>query len=839
LSISTAVGGNYEDLDSSDTATLTISDTIDTTTVTLTASSDSVMEGEEIIYTAEVDYAPQGNLVITLNDTAHTQITILSGALSGSSIPVAAPEAPDGGTTLTVGIATTTGGNYEDLDKSDTAVVIIGDYTPEGGTTYATVDDDGLAGGIAGGIGDYTDTNADGDNNEATFSGTLQHTIGGDGYGSVTFADMDTLTGMVGTETVTYSWSGDTLTATGPRGELFNVEVDPTTGEYTVTLVDNVLHTAGGNENDAAAALTYTVMDADGSEATGTLNVTFDDDMPLGILPDNAYAEDDATNSNPDVVESLNFITGADGVGTAVFTGIVGQEAMDTGGNFLVFEGEQLYLQYGSNGTDLTLLEARTAPTQTDPDGKVGFYFDIDPAANTYAFHSNGIISNGTETTATDLDGVGGGNPEWKALIDIGGTTDDVMLSTATGESVNTNNTQIGISEGNSIESGEGIRFDFVNNLTVDTAGDFHYDGTHNEQVAYRQVVDKVVGTSANLTLTAIVADDDDFFYNDTTGESLVNLDTSMITVYDGSGQEVTGLTITDNGDSITINGLQQGWTFELDTVDQKFSAIQIDGAAGTGTFKLGFFSYGEDSFGTPIELQYAIQGIDGDGDTTDGVIHATMYPDGGVWTGTLGNDVHDGTLGDDILLGDGGDDTLSGGDGDDILAGGIGDDVLDGDEGNDTLYGGSGADTIDGGAGDDYIDGGSGDDTIVFDAEDSTVDGGLGYDTLEVAGTDTPPTHLDFSNVYNIEKIDMDNGIADQEITLTMDDVLNMTGPDGGTLEITGDATDEVTITYDASEWNTPTVSGGTYTFISTDTIPIQVDIDPDNVTITPDIVI
>ena len=53
------------------------------------------------------------------------------------------------------------------------------------------------------------------------------------------------------------------------------------TGAYTVTLLDNVLHALGPNdENDATAALQYSITDADGSTVNGTLTVTFDDDAP-------------------------------------------------------------------------------------------------------------------------------------------------------------------------------------------------------------------------------------------------------------------------------------------------------------------------------------------------------------------------------------------------------------------------------------------------------------------------------------------------------------------------------------------------------------------------------
>ncbi|MBC2703946.1 calcium-binding protein, partial [Desulfobacula sp.] len=666
-----------------------------------------------------------------------------------------------------------------------TGLILDNDAAPTIGESFLNVSEEGLADGIKDDAGTIDTTD------EATRTGTIA--ITGNGTAALT-AELS-LAGLPAYESgevpITWSYGANNAIILGKAGTETIIQITlnggstavnaagtspPATLDYQVALLAPVDHPTIDIEDVLSFSVGVFISDGANPAVSGTIGITIEDDMPLDILPDNAYAEDDVTN--PDVVESLNFISGADGVETVAFTGITGQVATDTGGNSLIFEGEQLYLQYGSSGTDETRLEAVTG------DGDVGFYFDIDPETDTYTFHSNGIISNGTETTATDLAGVGGGNVVWKALTNIGGTEDDVMMSTMTGDTVNTNSTQIGISEGNSFTAGEGIRFDFVNNLDAWKDGSdwlFDYDGTHNEQVAYRQIVDWAQG-SVNLTLTAIDADGDNLFYNDS-GETKVGLDISMITVYDGSGQKVTtGLTFTDNGDSVTINGIQAGWTFEVDTVDQPFTAIQIDAAAGTNEFKLGFFSYGENSFGDPIELQYNIQGTDGDGDTTDGVINATLYPnDGDVWTGTTGNDTHNGTTGDDILLGDGGNDTLYGDDGDDILAGGIGDDELYGEVGNDTLYGGSGNDLLDGGSGDD------------------TIDGGSGYDTLLVADTDP----LDFSNVDNIEKIELTGG--DQTISLTAAEVLDMSS--GNALEILGGGYVQDTVEL-GSDWTQGTGS-------------------------------
>ena len=178
----------------------------------------------------------------------------------------------------------------------DTATATVGFQVtdanaPSSGSAAAAVDDDGLPGGnpasttrrINANIGDTP-----GDTSEATFTGVLGGSVGTDGAGAngFWFAGLNGTSGTVGTETVSYSWDGgtNTLTATGPRGALFKVQItDKATGAYTVTLLDNVLHATGpNNENspDPTTSLTYSITDADGSTATGTLTITFDDDAP-------------------------------------------------------------------------------------------------------------------------------------------------------------------------------------------------------------------------------------------------------------------------------------------------------------------------------------------------------------------------------------------------------------------------------------------------------------------------------------------------------------------------------------------------------------------------------
>ena len=160
---------------------------------------------------------------------------------------------------------------------------------PTAGSTSASVDDEGLPNGIIGStFGDDLSGQA------ITASGTLPHNYNADGKATsdpINFAPMDGATGLVGTESVTYSWNAtnNTLTASSAaRGAIFTVVVDGGSdngdGNYVFTLLKPVLHDAGNNENDATVNLTYQVKDATlpiADKATGTLAITIDDDIPV------------------------------------------------------------------------------------------------------------------------------------------------------------------------------------------------------------------------------------------------------------------------------------------------------------------------------------------------------------------------------------------------------------------------------------------------------------------------------------------------------------------------------------------------------------------------------
>ncbi|MBR9773121.1 MAG: VWA domain-containing protein, partial [Gammaproteobacteria bacterium] len=161
----------------------------------------------------------------------------------------------------------------------------------------ATLDEDGLAGGNAGGSGDVA-------GEDTVTSGTLGYSFGNDGAaasGAFTWnvaslpGDLKTADGRA----VSFQLSSDghTLTGTASDGSGGSEDVvtialtDQSSGAYQVTLHQALAHAAGNDENDLLFDATYTIVDADGSQADGALSVVIDDDAPVATSDTNAIIE--------------------------------------------------------------------------------------------------------------------------------------------------------------------------------------------------------------------------------------------------------------------------------------------------------------------------------------------------------------------------------------------------------------------------------------------------------------------------------------------------------------------------------------------------------------------
>ncbi|WP_235581906.1 immunoglobulin-like domain-containing protein, partial [Rhizobacter sp. Root29] len=237
VGVTGTAGGNFEALNTASTASTTVTDDADATTVTLKASSSSVSEGGSIVYTAELDHAVSGqDLVLTL--TNGQSITIAVGQTSGSTAPFAvrADDAYAQGTqTLNVGVSSHTGGNFEALDTGSTVGT---DVTDNGTQTVATVT--ASAGAVAEGTA-------------VSYTVTLNQAVTGSDF-SVTLSNGQSVTIPVGQ-------SSASTAALVLRGDDAHVQ-----GTQTVSV--GITGTSGGNFEAVNGSSTAQVDVSDDADVT-------------------------------------------------------------------------------------------------------------------------------------------------------------------------------------------------------------------------------------------------------------------------------------------------------------------------------------------------------------------------------------------------------------------------------------------------------------------------------------------------------------------------------------------------------------------------------------------
>uniref|UniRef100_UPI00117B5003 retention module-containing protein n=1 Tax=Pseudomonas sp. R9(2017) TaxID=1981674 RepID=UPI00117B5003 len=255
--ITGATGGNFEKLDLSTTPAVTaITDSIDTSTVTLTATP-SVTEGGVITYTASVTAPVTGTpLVITLANGQ--SITIPVNASSGSVDFIAPNNVYTTNTPVTNSITGVTGGNYEKLDTAGTPSTTVTDDPAKLDSTGLTLTASNTV--EEGGSIIYTAklTNAAGSDMTITLSNGAVITIAkGETEGSVPF--------NAPANTVYVDAGNVSVTVTGTTGGDFeHLEVSPTPAVTAIT--DSI--------DTSTVTLTATPSVTEGGVITYTASVT-------------------------------------------------------------------------------------------------------------------------------------------------------------------------------------------------------------------------------------------------------------------------------------------------------------------------------------------------------------------------------------------------------------------------------------------------------------------------------------------------------------------------------------------------------------------------------------
>jgi len=318
-----------------------------------------------------------------------------------------------------------------------TLTINVEDNTPTAGEVNAKVDDDGLAGGNPSGTGDINANFGEvgaGSADEKIWTGTLVKS-GGDL--PTTFLFQESLesvhTDTLGTETLEYVVSADGLTlqafvdgGTRDGTLLFDIVItNASTGTYTLTLRDNVLHAPGGNdETSDTLTVPYQVMDSDGDLAAiaGQIHIEFNDDTPVvneGSI-NAGVGEDTLAGGNPDAGDTKTTVAsgslssavsfGADGLGAFSFeaTAVTEMLALNLTSNSVALKyaivGDTLIAYTGATNADGRVF---TLEVQADGDYRFTLLDQIDHLPNAPANDDNQnlTINFGNIIDATDADG--------------------------------------------------------------------------------------------------------------------------------------------------------------------------------------------------------------------------------------------------------------------------------------------------------------------------------------------------------------------------------------------------------------------------------------------------
>ncbi|MGF6317686.1 T1SS-143 domain-containing protein [Pseudomonas frederiksbergensis] len=302
---------------------------------------------------------------------------------------------------------------------ADKLVITVDDDTPTATGTAATgtVDEDGLANGIAGGTGDAA-------GEATTASGSVTGIFQSGADTPLSYALSSNTSGLPalssGGVALVYSVVGGTLTATAGATDVFTFSLTAA-GAYTFTLLKPLDHAAGNNENDitlnlgsllqatdkdgdtvtaAAEKLVITVDDdtptATGTAATGTVD---EDGLANGIAGGTGDAAGEATTASGSVTGI--FQSGADTpLSYALSSDTSGLPVLNSGGVALVYSvaGGTLTAKAGVAGADVFTFSLTTAGAYT--------FTLLKPLDHAAGNNENDITLNlGSLLQATDKDG--------------------------------------------------------------------------------------------------------------------------------------------------------------------------------------------------------------------------------------------------------------------------------------------------------------------------------------------------------------------------------------------------------------------------------------------------
>ncbi|WP_211196692.1 DUF5801 repeats-in-toxin domain-containing protein [Legionella pneumophila] len=574
------------------------------------------------------------------------------------------------------------------------------DDGPVAGTISLVADEDNLP------IGN-NDT-ASGDAAQSNLTGTLPVNFGADGAGSIDFQGMHGMSAVIGNDNITYNWNAGTNTLTAYRtggtlgvNDVFKIVVNPTTGQYTFTLLAAINHHAVADNTeglvDPFVNLNYRVIDGDGDTAIGTLKVTIDDDIPKAITPEEGFVSNKAgvvKVFNLDLDSNIGNNVGADQPGSIRFINVVdGQQAQGIIDGELVnlttVNGQLIKLYISNDGMIITgsTATSEAAVNSGNTVFKVTMLPDNDYnlANDKYSVEMFGKIGVINTVNFSDLAGDSpAGNVGFKIISDQDFPGYEVLITPkdrvnpddTVGGTVNSSSTDISISN-QWIEQGSGdseiLRLDYGQFAIVNNKFNIEKHFIVNGASFEIHQIQGGPSNRASINVKAFDADDDNQLNDDpldaitriviftsSGGVETVIADVTSDTSFGGMTFDFQGI----NG--VNITGLDDGYRVRAYTADG-YNRLEIDNISSTPFSIGGLGIQAIIDTEKEVKMTYDVRLTDSDGDSVDSSLEINIAPSllkvgenindtsSSNVPHTVGNDVGviDGGRGADVLVGD------------------------------------------------------------------------------------------------------------------------------------------------------------------------------------------
>ncbi|GLH17472.1 hypothetical protein BR1R3_02130 [Pseudomonas atacamensis] len=571
--IQSATGGNFENLVTSTApAVTTVNDTIDTTTVSLSATAN-VAEGETVVYTATVGAPVTGSPVIVSLSNGQT-ITIAVGETTGS-VNYVAPNSPlAGGSSLSVTIDGATGGNYEKLEvDGKSADTVVSDTTDTTSLNLTASDSVAEGGQIT-----YTATltNPAGTPVTVTLSNGATITIdAGKTTGSVTVdAPKDDVYKDAGKVEVTIEG------ATGGNFENLVPSAVPAVTNVTDTIDTSTVKLTADTSVAEGGTVTYTATvgaPVTGSPVVVTLangqTITIGVGQTTGTAT--AVAANDALTGNAPITNSITGVTGGNfedlvadktPVSTSV-TDVTDTTTLSLSASNSVAEGGQITYTATltnaagspvtvtlSNGAVITIKAGETTGTATVPAPSDDVYKDAGSVQATITSATGGNFENLVPSTApavtavtdtidtstvkltADTSVAEGGTVTYTATVGAPVTGSPVVVTLANGQTIiigvgQTTGTATAVAANDALAGNAPI----TNSITNVSGGNFE-DLVADKTPVSTSVTDVTDTTNLSLSATGSVAEGGSIVYTAT----LTNAAGSPVTVTLSNGAVIT-----------------------------------------------------------------------------------------------------------------------------------------------------------------------------------------------------------------------------------------------------------------------------------------------------------